>query len=95
MTLFGDFMATVPPEEQSLVKDLAVREGVSTRSFVESLLGWALARYQAKETHIVAFADTADYHLPAPCVPERSKVLNVAKSDDRSVEVFQDFARAV
>lgn len=95
MTLCGDFMATVPLEQQSMVKELAGREGVTTRTFVGYLLGWALARYQAKEMHVVAFANTTDYHLPATCVSETSKILNAAKPDDKSTETLSDFARAV
>jgi transcriptional regulator with XRE-family HTH domain len=95
MTLFGDFMATVPLEQQPLVKDLASREGTSSRAFVESLLGWALAKYQAKEMHVVAFANTADYRSPVPCVPEVSKVMACVKPDDRSAEILPDFAKAV
>lgn len=94
MTLSGDFMAVVPLEQQSLVRDLAAREGVSTRSFVESVLGWGLARYQAKETHVIAFANTADFRLPTPCPPESLKTPAAGRADEKSARI-SDFAEAV
>jgi transcriptional regulator with XRE-family HTH domain len=42
MTLFGDFMATVPLEKQKAVKDAAEKAGKSTQTFVNSLMSKAL-----------------------------------------------------
>ncbi|MCK4906076.1 MAG: helix-turn-helix transcriptional regulator [Spirochaetes bacterium] len=38
MTLYGDYMAVVPIEKQSLIKEIADRENVSTRKFVQTML---------------------------------------------------------
>ena len=43
MTLSGDYMAVVPIEEQDLIKELADKENISTRKFVQNILDQGMA----------------------------------------------------
>ncbi len=43
MTLSGDYMAVVPIEKQDLIKELAVKENISTRNFVQNILDQGIA----------------------------------------------------
>ena len=43
MTLYGDYMAVVPIEKQSLIKELANKENISTRQFVQNILDQRIA----------------------------------------------------
>ena len=56
MTLYGDFMATVPRFLQESVKSFAEREGVSTRAFVAATLEQALQQAQTQASRRIAFA---------------------------------------
>lgn len=38
MTLYGDYMAVVPLEKQSFIKELADKENISTKKFVQTIL---------------------------------------------------------
>jgi transcriptional regulator with XRE-family HTH domain len=44
MTLYGDYMAVVPIEKQSLIKKLAQKENTSTSKFVQNLLNQGITK---------------------------------------------------
>lgn len=52
MTLYGDYMAVVPLEKQSFIKELADKENISTKKFVQAVLdqGITLKRNICEDT---------------------------------------------
>ena len=88
MTLSGDFMAVVPLEQQSLVRDLAAREGVSTRSFVESVLGGGLQdiKQRRRASLLSPTPRISAFRRLAPRSRKGSPA--AARPDEKSVEVF-------
>ena len=90
MTLYGDFMATVPPSLQDVVKDLAGKEGVSTQRFVTATLERAL---QLVQTRVGMFASATQTIVTS----QRGGTTEMVRALDALPDsnINEPFARAV
>jgi transcriptional regulator with XRE-family HTH domain len=89
MTLHGDFMATVPLPLQGIVKDLAEREGISTRRFLAATLERAVQQAQTRVGNRIAFAFTTQ----STVTPSKGEATTVERAfaavpDHRASEQF-------
>ncbi len=57
MTLYGDYMAVVPPEKQVWVREKAARESMPTQKLVQNLLNQQLVQQQAQQTSDATASD--------------------------------------
>jgi transcriptional regulator with XRE-family HTH domain len=63
MTLYGDYMAVVPLEKQSFIKELADKENISTKKYVQAILdqGITLRRNICEDTQRIDANTTSGF----------------------------------